>query len=121
LFGTFFLYVRYVVFITSAQPTRPDGSRTGPVCHTSRGPYGIPGGRPPVAVRGGLTGPRRDGHPVRDPPASRAALRTVPVRVPADFYIGLGLGSRSKSSISGNSGMTGIGPQIFFGEWVAPM
>jgi len=56
----------------SLKPTLPDGSRSGPVCHTSRGPYGIPGGYPAVFVRGIQTGPRRD-----------SPSRAVPIRVPA--------------------------------------
>jgi len=68
-----------------SQTTRPDGSRAVPVCHPSREPHGIPGGHLPVVVHGGKTGPRRDGYPVRDPPAYRDAYRVVPVWVHADF------------------------------------
>jgi len=51
----------------------PNGSGSGPVCHTSlTGPYGIPGGYPVVFVRGMQTGPRRD---------NPSGSRIVPVRV----------------------------------------
>jgi len=64
-----------IKLIKSSQPTHPNGSRSGPVCHTSRGPYGIPGGYPAGFVRGMETGPRRD---------NPSGSRMVPVRVPVN-------------------------------------
>jgi len=50
------------------------GSVVDKRCHTSQGPYGIPGGYPAVFVRGIQTGPRWE-----------SPSRAVPVRVPTNF------------------------------------
>ena len=47
------------VYKTRIQPTHPNGSRSGPVCHSSWGTCGIPGRYPAVFVRGKQMGPRR--------------------------------------------------------------
>jgi len=73
------------VYKTRIQPTHPNGSRSGPVCHSSWGTCGIPGRYPAVFVRGKQMGPRRV-------PANFRIIKNykhqpVSVRVPCSIII----------------------------------